>query len=245
MDVRHNGHRDLVVLTIRDDALCALSDPARRTALQGAWALPAASSVRTRPGEATARELAEETAVSAYVEQLARTGRLRRDPRRARGTVGLPGAGPGPSDAAAGPTQPTRAGYPSTSLRSARLAFDHHQICWTAWSGRGPARVHPARNRLLRGGIHRRRAAPRLRDRLGHHARPRNFHRKVTGTAGLLERPAAQRPATGTPAQLYRRGGNRTAVSATLRDGATGEHPASMRGALQWSTPYRLRVKQV
>src|SRR5882762_3698172 len=73
---------DLVVLTIRDDALCALAVRRGEPPYKGRWALPGGF---VRPDEdlpaAAERELAEETAVSAYLEQLATYGAPRRDPR--------------------------------------------------------------------------------------------------------------------------------------------------------------------
>src|SRR5438270_12342225 len=76
---------DLTVLTVRDEALCALVGKRGASPYQGRWALPGGF---VQPDEdldaAASRELAEETGLTpgdVHVEQLATYGAPRRDPR--------------------------------------------------------------------------------------------------------------------------------------------------------------------
>src|SRR6266536_4207308 len=76
---------DLVVLTVRDDALCALFVRRGEPPYKRRWALPGGFVRPTEDLDAAAvRELAEETGVSGdhlHVEQLASYGAAHRDPR--------------------------------------------------------------------------------------------------------------------------------------------------------------------
>jgi len=215
---------DLVVLTIRDDALCALAIRRGEPPYRGRWALPGGF---VRPDEdlpdAAARELAEETNVHAYLEQLATYGGPKRDPRARVVTVAYLALAPELPTPQAGTDAADARWLPVDELLSARLAFDHHQI--------------------LRDGVERARAkleytplgtAFCAREFTVAELRrvyeivwdttldPRNFHRKVTGTAGLLE-PTGHTTTRdgGRPAQLYRRGGIELLYPPLLRDGGT------------------------
>lgn len=205
---------DLVVLTIRRDALHALVVRRGEAPFKGRWALPGGF---VRPDEdleaAAVRELQEETGLSrddVHVEQLASYGAPRRDPRMRVVTVAhlalaadlpTPRAGTDAADATWRPVSDLLTG-------SATLAFDHTQI--------------------LRDGVERARAkleytplatafcadeftVSELRHVYevvwGAPLDPRNFHRKVTGTDGFLV-PTEQTTARdgGRPARLYRAG---------------------------------------
>lgn len=219
---------DLVVLTVRDNALCALMVRRGEPPFQGFWALPGGF-VRAEEGlvEAAARELAEETGlrthgapgqgrVSAHLEQLATYGAPQRDPRMRVVSVAY---------LALAPDLPTP--RPGGDVRSARwspveevlgrgkdddgllLAFDHSEILA---DGVERARSKIEYSALATAFCPEEFTVGELRrvyeSVWGTALDPRNFHRKVTGTPGFLV------PAGGTttrqggrPAQLFRAGG--------------------------------------
>lgn len=208
---------DLVVLTVRDDRLQALTVRRGEEPFAGEWALPGGF---LRPDEdlatAASRELLEETGLSSdhfHLEQLASYGDPHRDPRMRTVTVAYvalaadlptPTAG---SDAAEARWQPV-----DHLAADDALAFDHAMI--------------------LRDGVERARAkleytplaaafcppeftVTELRRVYevvwGVEIDPRNFHRKVTGTDGFLE-PTGDTTTRdgGRPARLHRVGTVRT-----------------------------------
>jgi len=207
---------DLVVLTVRDDQLQALTVRRGEEPFAGEWALPGGF---LQPDEdlltAASRELLEETGLSSdhfHLEQLASYGDPDRDPRMRTVTVAyvalaadLPAPTAG-SDAAEATWQPVSA------LATQPLAFDHSTI--------------------LRDGVERARAkleytplaaafcppeftVTELRRVYevvwGVELDPRNFHRKVTGTDDFLV-PTGDTTTRdgGRPARLYRVGTVRT-----------------------------------
>jgi 8-oxo-dGTP diphosphatase len=205
---------DLVVLTIRDDRLAALTVRRGEPPFQGQLALPGGF-VRPREGlaEAAVRELAEETGLpagSVHLEQLASYGDPGRDPRMRVVTVAylalaarLPLPRPG-TDAAEASWLPAGDLLAGPSV----LAFDHHRILADG--------VERARSKLEYTPLAAAFCPPeftvaQLRQvyeavwatRLD----PRNFHRKATGTPGFLS-PTGEATAgdRGRPAQLYRMG---------------------------------------
>ena len=215
---------DLVVLTVRDHALCALMVRRGEPPFQGFWALPGGF-VRPDEGliEAAARELAEETGlrthgaagqgpgVGAHLEQLATYGDPQRDPRMRVVSV---------AHLALAPDLPTP--RPGGDVRSARwapveellgrgkddgllLAFDHTRILA---DGVERARSKIEYSSLATAFCPAEFTVGELRQVYesvwGVSLDPRNFHRKVTGTPGFLV------PAGGTttrqggrPAQLF------------------------------------------
>ena len=218
---------DLVVLTVRDHALCALLVRRGEPPFQGYWALPGGF-VRPDEGlaEAAARELAEETAlrahtaqgqgaVGAHLEQLATYGHPQRDPRMRVVSV---------AHLALAPDLPTpRPGGDARSARWAQvgellepggeggvpLAFDHAAILADG--------VERARSKIEYSSLAT--AFCQTEFTVGELRRvyesvwgvaldPRNFHRKVTGTPGFLV-PAGRTTTRqgGRPAQLFRAGG--------------------------------------
>ncbi|MCP9943971.1 NUDIX hydrolase [Streptomyces somaliensis] len=225
---------DLVVLTVRRHALCALVVRRGEPPFQGRWALPGGF-VRADEdlGVAAARELAEETGLcvhdpgdpapapgaGAHLEQLATYGDPERDPRMRVVSVAhlalapdLPAPRPG-GDANSARWAPvgellgSGAGFGGEPPAS--LAFDHARILADG--------VERARSKIEYSSLATAFCPPEFT--VGELRRvyeavwgvaldPRNFHRKVTGTPGFLV------PAGGTttrqggrPAQLFRAGG--------------------------------------
>ncbi|MFB9391116.1 NUDIX domain-containing protein [Streptomyces coeruleoprunus] len=227
---------DLVVLTVRRDALCALVVRRGEPPFQGRWALPGGF---VRPdedlGAAAARELAEETGLcahdpgdpepapgnGAHLEQLATYGDPKRDPRMRVVSVAYLVLAPDlPAPRAGGDANSVRwapveellspeSGYGREDETPAPLAFDHAQILADG--------VERARSKIEYSSLAT--AFCPTEFTVGELRRvyeavwgvaldPRNFHRKVTGTPGFLV------PAGGTttrqggrPAQLFRAGG--------------------------------------
>jgi 8-oxo-dGTP diphosphatase len=202
---------DLVVLTIRHDALAALLVKRGISPFKGRWALPGGFVLPSEDlGEAAARELAEETGLQdlpVHLEQLASYGAPRRDPRMRVVSVAYLAVGPDLPDPVAGSDAAAARWAPVAELLGSEqvLAFDHAAI--------------------LRDGVERARAKleytplatafcpePFTVTDLRHvyeavwgaELDPRNFHRKVTSLDGfLVDTGEAQRQARGRPAQLY------------------------------------------
>lgn len=224
---------DLVVLTVRRDALWALVVRRGEQPYQGRWALPGGF---VRADEdltgAAARELVEETGLcvhdphspgpdnGAHLEQLATYGDPKRDPRMRVVSVAHLALAPDlPAPRAGGDANSARWAPVETLLvqeggardeeQSGQLAFDHTQILADG--------VERARSKIEYSSLATAFCPPEFT--VGELRRvyeavwgvaldPRNFHRKVTGTPGFLV------PAGGTttrqggrPAQLFRAGG--------------------------------------
>ncbi|MGV9311683.1 NUDIX hydrolase [Streptomyces sp. NPDC003691] len=226
---------DLVVLTVRRHALCALVVRRGEAPFQGRWALPGGF---VREDEdltgAAARELSEETGLSAHdpaapgpgggahLEQLATYGDPGRDPRmRVVSVAHLVLAPDLPAPRAGGDAHGARwapvedllgqdaAPAGEAAEHAAPLAFDHARILADG--------VERARSKIEYSSLAT--AFCPAEFTVGELRRvyeavwgvaldPRNFHRKVTGTPGFLV------PAGGTttrqggrPAQLFRAGG--------------------------------------
>jgi 8-oxo-dGTP diphosphatase len=215
---------DLVVLTIRDDALCALAIRRGEPPYKGRWALPGGF---VRPDEdlpdAAERELAEETSVHTYLEQLATYGAPRRDPRTRVVTVAYLALAPELPTPQAGTDAADARWMPVDELLSARLAFDHHQILRDGLErARAKLEYTPLATAFCATEFtvaELRRVYEIVWDTT---LDPRNFHRKVTKTAGFLA-PTGRTTTRdgGRPAQLYRRGGIELLYPPLLRDGGT------------------------
>ncbi|QPP06172.1 NUDIX hydrolase [Streptomyces bathyalis] len=228
---------DLVVLTVRRHALCALAVRRGEAPYEGKWALPGGF-VRADEdlASAAARELAEETGLrahdadspGAHLEQLATYGDPDRDPRMRVVSVAhlvlapdLPSPTPG-GDARGARWAPVDdllgfgagAGVGDGSLRHAdggekALAFDHERIL--------AAGVERARSKIEYSSLATAFCPPEFT--VGELRRvyeavwgvaldPRNFHRKVTGTPGFLVPSGGTTTRQGgRPAQLFRAGG--------------------------------------
>jgi 8-oxo-dGTP diphosphatase len=205
---------DIVILTIRDDALCALAVERGEEPFRGRWALPGGF---VQPDEdlhdAAVRELMEETAVSTdhvRLEQLATFGAPGRDPRHRVVSVAWLAVLPNASEPRAG-SDAAGAEWRKVDdlLRRDRLAFDHFAILSEG--------VERARAKLEYTGL----ATEFVADEFtiaelrrvyevmwGRRLDPGNFHRKVTRTPGFLERVGrAVTRGPGRPAELFRFGG--------------------------------------
>ncbi|WP_329424920.1 NUDIX hydrolase [Streptomyces sp. NBC_01268] len=227
---------DLVVLTVRRHALCALVVKRGEQPFQGCWALPGGF---VRENEdldgAAARELVEETGLcvhdpgapgpvpgtGAHLEQLATYGAPDRDPRMRVVSVAhlalapdlpAPRAGGDANSARWAPVEdllvPEGAGAHEDG-QPEPLAFDHARILA---DGVERARSKIEYSSLATAFCPSEFTVGELRRVYeavwGVALDPRNFHRKVTGTPGFLV------PAGGTttrqggrPAQLFRAGG--------------------------------------
>lgn len=216
---------DIVLLAVREDALCVMVVERGEEPFAGSWALPGGF---VNPDEdlpaAARRELVEETGVSAdrfHLEQLASFGRPGRDPRGNVVSVAwlavVPNGGPEPaagSDAASAAWRPV-----DGLLRRGRLAFDHQEILTEG--------VERARSKIEYTGL-----ATAFVDAeftiaelrrvyevmWGRELDPGNFHRKVTRTEDFVvptDRVVQRGP--GRPATLYRRGGAKLLLPPLLR----------------------------
>lgn len=205
---------DLVILTVRDDALAVLAVRRGVPPYKGRWALPGGFVGDDEDLAAAAlRELVEETGVSpegAHLEQLATYGTPGRDPRgRVVSTAYLallpdlpaPTAG---SDAAAADWLAADALLADPK----RLAFDHHRILT---DGVERARAKLEYSPLAAAFCAEEFTIAELRRVYeavwSTPLDPRNFHRKVTTTPGFVESTGATTTRDGgRPAQLFRRG---------------------------------------
>ena len=204
---------DLVVLTVRDDALCALVVRRGIEPFEGDWALPGGF-VLDDEGleEAAARELAEETGMrpgSVHVEQLATYGSPGRDPRTRVVTVAYLALAPDLPVPAAGSDAADAQWCPVDALLVGdALAFDHAAILRDG--------VERARSKLEYSPLGAAFCAEeftvaelrRVYEIVwGERLDPRNFHRKVTKTEAFLEPTGTTTTRDGgRPAQLFRRG---------------------------------------
>ncbi|MBG6097892.1 NUDIX hydrolase [Nocardioides luteus] len=204
---------DLVVLTVRDDALCALVVRRGIEPFAGAWALPGGFVLEDEGlEEAAARELAEETGLrpgSVHVEQLATYGAPGRDPRARVVTVAYLALAPDlPVPAAGSDAADAQWCRVDALLAGDDLAFDHAAILRDG--------VERARSKLEYSPLGAAFCAEeftvaelrRVYEIVwGERLDPRNFHRKVTKTEAFLEPTGATTTRDGgRPAQLFRRG---------------------------------------
>ena len=218
---------DLVVLTVREGRLWALTVRRGVPPYAGRWALPGGF-VLPREGllEAATRELAEETGLDGmgvHLEQLATYGDPGRDPRGRVVSVAYLALAPDlPSPQAGTDAAAARWSPVDDLLRSPRkLAFDHQRIL-----GDG---VERARAKLEYTPLAASFCPPeftvaelrRVYEAVwGAALDPRNFHRKVTGTEGFVT--STGRTTTrdgGLPAQPYRKGPAATLYPPLLRAG--------------------------
>lgn len=203
---------DLVVLTIREGRLAVLLVERGVEPYRGSWALPGGF---VRPDEdlpsAAARELVEETGVpelAGHLEQLSTYGDPDRDPRGRVVSVAYLALVPDLPTPSAGSDAADAAWHDVGAVRMGDLAFDHAEILnagverarskleytplATAFC---PAEFTVAELRAVYEAV------------WGVVLDPRNFHRKITGTAGFVEPTEARTTRNGgRPAQLFVRG---------------------------------------
>lgn len=203
---------DLVVLTLRAGALSVLLVDRGEDPFAGMRALPGGFVRADEALDAAAsRELVEETAVSrlpSHLEQLRTYGDPERDPRMRVVSVAYLALAPDLPDPEAGTDAVGAAWVPVDVALAGPLAFDHHEIVVDG--------VERARSKLEYTSLATAFCTPEftvsdLRGVYeavwGRSLDPRNFHRKVTGTPGLLAETGRSRAdGRGRPAALYRRG---------------------------------------
>jgi 8-oxo-dGTP diphosphatase len=219
---------DLVVLTVRDDALCALVIRRGIKPFKGQWALPGGFVRHGESLEAAAhRELAEETGIAieqiGHIEQLATFGAPRRDPRERVISVAYLAFVPNLPEPTAGGDAHDAHITPIDLLmnENAKLAFDHDEILRVA--------VERTRAKLEYTSL----ATAFCNERFTINELRRvyevvwdtkldaaNFHRKVTKTAGfVLATTETTQGESGRPAQIYTKGPAQLLHPALLRSG--------------------------
>lgn len=204
---------DLVILTIRDGALCVLLVERKNEPFQGRMALPGGFLRGDESLEQTAaRELAEETGLDAAALQLQQVGVYsapNRDPRRPRAvTCAYLAIAPNLPVPVAGSDARTAHWLPVAEAADTALAFDHDRILADA--------VELARTLLQFSTIATAFCGPEftiadLREVYeavwGVVLDKPNFHRKVTDAEGFVVATGGKRSSpTGRPAALYRAG---------------------------------------
>lgn len=203
---------DLVVFTLRDDGLRVLlvtrgTDPFLwRRALPGGFVGPDETL-----DAAAVRELREETGVDqldAHLEQLRSYGDPGRDPRTRVVSVAYLALAPDLPEVAPGSDAAAAAWVPIEQALAGGLAFDHDRVLA---DGLERARAKLEYSSLATVFCPEEFTVTDLRGVYeavwGRGLDPRNFHRKVTGTPGLLiDTGRTRKEGPGRPATLYRAG---------------------------------------
>ncbi len=203
---------DLVVLTLIASRLHVLLGTRDSEPFAGLPELPGGP---VRPDEnldqAAVRELAEETGLArlrTHLEQLRSYGDVDRDPRVRAFSVGYLVLAPGVPDAAPDDAHADARWTPIDDALGGPLAFDHARILA---DGLARARAKLEYTDLATAFCPAEFTVAELRGVYeavwGRPLDPRNFHRKVTGTPGLLvDTGRTRREGPGRPAVLYRAG---------------------------------------
>jgi 8-oxo-dGTP diphosphatase len=200
---------DVVLLTIREDALQVLVVRRGEAPYRGRWALPGGFvRVEEDLDAAAVRELHEETGLRGgfHLEQLRTYGAPRRDPRMRTVSVAYLALAPGLSAPVAGTDASDAVWRPVDELGP--LAFDHARILA---DGLERARAKLEYSPLATSFCPPEFTVGELRRVYetvwGTPIDPRNFHRKVSRTPGFLEPTGSTSSRDGgRPAQLFRRG---------------------------------------
>lgn len=215
---------DLVMLTLRRGGLHVLLVERGEEPFRGHLALPGGF---VRPDEtldaAAVRELAEETGlldVPGHLEQLRSYGDPGRDPRMRVVSVAYLALAPDLPEPAAGTDAADARWVPVDRASGTPLAFDHRAILADG--------VERARAKLEYTSLATAFCAPEFTVAdlravyeavWGTELDPRNFHRKVTSTPGLLVDTGRTRTeGRGRPATLYRAGDARALQPPFTRD---------------------------
>jgi len=215
---------DLVILTLRGEDLCTLVVRRGIPPFEGRWALPGGFVLPDEDlVEAATRELGEETGLSArriHLEQLATYGTPDRDPRGRVVSVAYLALAPDLPVPVAG-SDASGATWLPVGPSHEPLAFDHERILHDG--------VERARSKLEYTSLGTAFCAPeftiaelrRVYEVVwGVSLDPRNFHRKVTTTAGFVAPTGAKTARDGgRPAQLFRTGEAVTLSPPLLRPG--------------------------
>lgn len=214
---------DVVVLTVRDDALQALVIRRGEAPYRGRWALPGGFVGQKEDlPDAARRELAEETGIDvepSHLEQLGTYGAPGRDRRGRIVSVAYLAVLPDLPEPVGGTDAASAHWVPVDELVEHHLAFDHDQILA---DGLERARAKLEYSPLATAFCGPRFTIAQLRRVYevvwGTRLDPANFHRKVTGVDGFVvatgERTSGGR---GRPAELYERGSASTLHPAILR----------------------------
>jgi 8-oxo-dGTP diphosphatase len=208
---------DIVLLTIREDALAVLLVRRGGEPFKGSYALPGGF---IQPEEdldaAAARELEEETgAKDIHLEQLASYGTPGRDPRMRVVSVAYLALTPDPPAVTAGSDAASAEWVPVATFLDASLpgepsllAFDHQKILRDGVERARAKLEYTALATAFCGDEFTVGELRRVYEIVwGVELDARNFHRKITGTLGFLE-PTEEMTSRsgGRPAQIYRRG---------------------------------------
>ncbi len=215
---------DLVALTVRDDVLQVLLVTRGQEPFRGRFALPGGFVLPDEDlPEAAARELAEETGVRrvpGHLEQLATYGSPRRDPRMRVVSVAYLALAPSLPDPTAGSDASEAEWLPVSAAAASRLAFDHARILADGVErARGKLEYTSLATAFCPAAFTISQLRRVYEAVWGVPLDPRNFHRKVTGTPGLLQDTGdtvANGP--GRPATLYCAGSARTLNPPLMRE---------------------------
>lgn len=203
---------DLVVLTVRHDALHVLLVRRGAPPWRGALALPGGFvHLDEDLDDAAVRELEEETGLqqaATHLEQLGTYGAPDRDPRMRVVSVAHLVLAPDLPEPKAGTDAAGASWIPVADVLPAGLAFDHARILA---DGVERARAKLEYSPLATAFCPPEFTVTQLRAVYeavwGRPLDPRNFHRKVTTSPGLLEDTGELRSeGRGRPATVYRRG---------------------------------------
>jgi 8-oxo-dGTP diphosphatase len=212
---------DIVILTIRDEALHVLLIERSEDPHRGRLALPGGFVGRHEDLDAAAaRELSEETGIrgdTLHLEQVRTYATPQRDPRGRVATVAYLAVAPDLPSPVAG-TDAAAAHWLRADL-SHGLAFDHQLILDDAIErARAKLEYSPLAIAFCPAEFTISELRAVYEAVWGVNLDPRNFHRKVTGVDGFVLPVGRRRhPPTGRPAALYKRGE------------ATILHPAMLR----------------
>ena len=221
---------DLVVLTVRDDRLCALLVRRGVPPHEGRWALPGGFVLVDEDlHDAARRELREETGiddVAAHLEQLATYGHPDRDPRGRVISVAYLALVPDLPEPEAGSDAAEASWHEVGDLLEDpdRLAFDHHRILTDGVErARSKLEYSPIGTAFCSDAFTINELRQVYEAVWACELDPRNFHRKITATEGFVEATGERTTRQGgRPAALYRVGTARLLHPPMLRP----EHPA-------------------